>query len=267
MLSTVENLWLRPHPKLDGISLMDHLFNRMDGLYPNRWQANFKTDSAIQNWKESWAEAFEEEGLMPQDVAQGIKNCRRMFDWPPSLTEFLRACRPYLEVTAAYHIAVEGLHARARGEMGRWPHPAIFWAAVKVGEFDLLGSPHKSVASRWEKALDDELEKTEWDPIPQPVRRIEDSGKGEVSKELRAETERLVKQLSPQPRKNYRQWAWNILNSPDGKAPIAIKKARECLEEYEQQALVQWAQQAVDSTEHCKRAKQIAQEVLGKEAA
>jgi len=263
MLSTVENLWLKPHPKLDGISLMDHLFNRMDGLYPNRWQANFKTDSAIQNWKESWAEAFDEEGLMPQDIAQGIKNCRRMFDWPPSLTEFLRACRPYLEPEAAHQVAVDGLEARTRGEMGQWPHPALYWAAVKIGDYDMRNQGYGALRARWEKALSDELAKKEWAQIPEPMQALPEPASTEASKEVQQQIKRAVNDMS-RPRKNPKQWALNILNNPSGKASMAVSMAQQALEPHE---LISWAQKAVDSAEHCKRAKQIAQDVIGKEAA
>jgi len=238
---------MQPHKKLDGASLMNHLFNRLDGIYPNKWRANFKDDQSIRNWELAWAEAFDEEGVLPQDVANGLKNCRRMFDWPPSLTEFLRACRPYLEPSAAHSIAVEGLHARSRGEVGNWPHPAIFWAAAKVGEFDLLSKPYREIESRWSQALENELSKGEWDMIPEPVKRIEESTNTEVSERLRKETSKLVSQMTSKPQKNYRSWAWKILNKPEGKAHIAVRKAKECLIEYEPTELRQWVNENRDA--------------------
>src|SRR5205823_10890347 len=51
--------WFEPHPGL-GISLMDHLFNRLDGAYPHKWRANFPDPQSVDNWQESWVEAFEE---------------------------------------------------------------------------------------------------------------------------------------------------------------------------------------------------------------
>lgn len=101
-MSDFSNPWLLRHTKLEGISLMDHLYNRLNGIYPNKFRSNFRDKQAIEDWKQAWAEAFDEEGVSPTDVALGIKNCRRMFDWPPSLPEFLRACRPQLEPETAF---------------------------------------------------------------------------------------------------------------------------------------------------------------------
>lgn len=83
-ISDFSNPWLLRHTKLEGISLMDHLYNRLNGIYPNKFRSNFRDKQAIEDWKQAWAEAFDEEGVSPNDVALGIKNCRRMFDWPPA---------------------------------------------------------------------------------------------------------------------------------------------------------------------------------------
>ena len=80
------------------ISLIDHLFNRLDGAYPGKWRQNFRNQQAIDNWAESWVEAFEEEGITPQDVKVGLRECRKRFGWPPSVAEFMQACRPALGV-------------------------------------------------------------------------------------------------------------------------------------------------------------------------
>ncbi|SOE48082.1 hypothetical protein ODI_R1223 [Orrella dioscoreae] len=160
--------WLSPHPKLEGISLMGHLYNRLDGMYPNRWRAAFADgQDAIDAWTESWAEAFADEGLVPQDIATGLRNCRRMFDWPPSLAEFVRACRPHLAPENAFQEAVRGMLDRSRGEKGQWSHPAIFWAAVRVGQHDIMHLGYAVMKTRWEAALRDILHQGQWKDIPE----------------------------------------------------------------------------------------------------
>lgn len=84
--------WFEVHPGL-GISMMDHLYNRLDGAYPHKWRSAFQNQQVIDNWCESWAEAFEEEGITPNDIKAGLKACRNAFDWPPSCAEFIKSCK------------------------------------------------------------------------------------------------------------------------------------------------------------------------------
>lgn len=162
--------WAVPLAKLEGISLVDHLWNRLSGTYGGRWLKDFPDMQSIENWKEAWAEALDEDRVTPQEVAEGLRTCRRMFpDWPPAVGEFIRACRPGLIPENAFHDAVAGMTARRRGEVGQWSHPAVYWAAVRVGSHDLLNCGYSVMQSRWERALSDELRQGEWAPVPAPA--------------------------------------------------------------------------------------------------
>lgn len=159
--------WFEIHPKL-GISMMDHLYNRLDGAYPHKWRSNFKDEIAIDNWRISWAEAFEEEKISLQEVAAGLKACRIKFDWPPSCAEFIKACRPVADSLKAYYEAVNGVQARAKGEMGIWSHPSVYWAAAPLA-FDLASQTYSQIKNRWDAAYNEQLERREWADIPQPA--------------------------------------------------------------------------------------------------
>ncbi|KWO62580.1 hypothetical protein WT98_30405 [Burkholderia territorii] len=139
------------------MSLMDHLFNRLDGLYPNRWRASFPSEQSIANWRESWAEAFDEEGITTQMISDGIRGCRRAYDWPPSISEFLKVCKPPIDIDAALYEAIEQMQARQHSK-DVWTNPAIFWAAAKVGEHDMLGQTFSQLKPRFEAALKKVLE-------------------------------------------------------------------------------------------------------------
>lgn len=76
-----------------GISPIQLLFNRLDGIYPERWAKGFKDDQAIRNWQEAWVEAFVEDGISQEMIKRGLANCREMYEYPPSLPQFLKACR------------------------------------------------------------------------------------------------------------------------------------------------------------------------------
>lgn len=177
--------WFVELPALNGLSMMDHLYNRLDGAYPHKWRSNFPTTDAIDNWKTSWAEAFEEEGIKPADIRNGLKACRTKYDWPPSCAEFIKACRPAVDPMVAYYEAVSGVQARAKGEMGKWSHPAIFWAAMPMA-FDLGQQSFSQIKMRWERALAEQMDRGEWALIPAPMIALPEPGKAVLSREQAA---------------------------------------------------------------------------------
>ncbi|MGI4812128.1 MAG: replication protein P [Janthinobacterium lividum] len=179
------NPWLSGHPKV-GIAWIDHLYNRLDGAYPNRWRAAFSGPTAIENWRETWSEAFVEEGLTPNMVGAGLKACRRMYDWPPSLTEFIKACQPPINVDAAIYEAIAQMRARQTGK-DMWSDPAIFWAAMKVGEWDMVSSSFAQLRPRFEAALKAVLAQGEVLPVPPRVEAIAAPGKSESTREFARE--------------------------------------------------------------------------------
>jgi hypothetical protein len=173
-------MWHEIHPKL-GISLMDHLFNRMDGAYPSRWKAQFPSEQAIANWREAWSEAFEEEGVTTQMISDAIRACRKKLDWPPSLAEFLKLCKPPINVDAAVYEAIDQMRARQHGK-DEWSDPAIFWAAAKVGEYDVISQTFSQLKPRFEAALKKVLD-GEVLPVPQRVPALAAPGAAESTRE------------------------------------------------------------------------------------
>lgn len=225
--------WFAPVSQLGDISLMDHLYNRLDGAYPHKWRSNFPNQQAIDNWMVSWAEAFEEEGITPADVKAGLKACRTRYEWPPSCAEFIKACKPEVDPLVAYYEAVAGCQARAKGELGEWSHPAIYWATVKVSAFDLLEQSYSSLKHRWDKALSDELAKREWEPVPQPMLALPAPGKSDAAK---AEATKMIQSLeaggvikSTNTRTDHKRWIKKVLDSPKLYPQISVAFAKEAM--------------------------------------
>lgn len=164
-----DNVWFRVIPSL-GIDMMTLLFNRLDGAYPNVFRANFKSMEAIANWRETWAEAFDDEGLTPDGIKAGLKQCRRNHDMPPSLTQFIKACNPemVLDIEALFHRAVSEMRKRRLREEQNWTSPAVFWAAAKIGD-DLFRTDYRDLKGRWAAALDEMRSRT--DAIPDVAAR------------------------------------------------------------------------------------------------
>lgn len=182
--SSTSNLsaWLQPHPRLDGLAVIDHLYNRMDGMYPHRWRSAFGSPQAVANWREAWAEGFAEEGITLDEIKAGLTACRRLFDWPPSQAEFLRACRPPIDPEAAFHEAVKQVGMRQNGK-DKWQHPAIFWTAHKIGDFEMQRATWQGIKARWSALLAEQLALREWPAIPPRLDALPAPGRTVVTQE------------------------------------------------------------------------------------
>jgi hypothetical protein len=154
-------------------SLMDVLFQRLAGVYPGSWKTYFPSQSAVDNWASTWAEAFEEDRITPDEIAVGIRNMRQMYvDWAPNLPQFLKACRPKLDPMAALDEAMRQMRLRQECK-DVWSHPAIFWAAVEVTEHDLLNRTPADLQPRFTRALNSLLTNPETiKPVPEAVKRL-----------------------------------------------------------------------------------------------
>ncbi|RFP19173.1 replication protein P [Duganella sp. BJB475] len=180
------NEWTAPRTKLEGLSVLDHLFNRLDGMYPGKWRTYFPSEQSIQNWKDECARVFAEEGIRPAQLDVGLRECRRQYrEWPPSVPQLADACNPPVDPVAAYHEALAGLEARGKGEHGAWSHPAIYWAASSL-RAELRSQPGQFMRDRWAAALKAQLARGTWELIPAPRPQLAAPGKSETSKEAAA---------------------------------------------------------------------------------
>lgn len=224
--------WTRFNAKLDA-SPITHLFNRLEGAYPGRWKQSFPSEQSVKNWKSTWTEALVEEGITPLEVKIGLANCRRMYDWPPSITEFIKACRPGLDPETAFHEAVQGLSARRRGEMGNWSHPAVYHATVDVGQHDILNCSYQVMRGRWERALNAQLSRGEWPPVPSASVALTAPKKTEQTNEQAAQSLEALgaTDLVNRPRRDHRAWAARILSNAKRRSPGVVAMAQRALQE------------------------------------
>lgn len=222
-------------PKPAPLSWVESLFARMQGMYGNKFLDMWR-DSDIALVKQLWADEMGK--LAPEDLKRGYVALMTR-DWPPSLPEFVRMCKPSVDPTVAYYEAVNGVQARERGEVGTWSHPAIFWASVAVSAHDLKHQSYSQLKPRWEKALQDEMDKGQWAPIPEPMLALPAPGKSELSREDAA---KMLQQLhaadtvkKSDDKVNHRAWIDKVLERQrrkDTTLPgIAIRMAREAMKE------------------------------------
>lgn len=130
------------------MSLVDRLFARLGAFYGARF-ADMWRDADPVELKRIWAEELA--GFTAEEIARGIDGCRTR-DWPPTLPEFLKLCRPPLDYEAAFCEAAEQMYRRQQGE-DRWSDAAIYWAATWMGR-DVMAVPFEAVKGRWRANLD-----------------------------------------------------------------------------------------------------------------
>lgn len=155
---------------------VERLFERMLLEYGKRFGdqwAQADMDKLIAHW------ATELAGYSGPELKRGV-DALATRDWPPTLPEFKRMCRPPIDPMRAYYEAVAGVQARFAGEHGTWSHPAIYWAAMPMA-VELREQSFSAVKARWEVALADQLGRGEWEAIPAPMLALTSPGQSTTS--------------------------------------------------------------------------------------
>lgn len=229
--------WTGPRDKLKGMSALDHLFNRLDGMYPGTWRQKFTSEQSVQNWRDECAQVFAEEGITLDQVAAGLRACRRTYpDWPPSVPQLAEACNPPIDPMVAYHEALAGLEARGKGEVGVWSHPAIYWAATGLSR-ELALQPGQFMKDRWAAALKTQLARGQWEVIPPPRVQLPAPGKSPTAPD---EAKRMLAKLgaagitkSASSKVDHKGWAKKIMarheRGDKSLKPFQLKNARQAL--------------------------------------
>ena len=143
-----------------GVSLIDRLWNRLDGLYPGKFRACFPSQHQIDNWADAWADGFVRDGLTMAELAAGMEALRAGSDWPPSYPEFLKLCRRPVDLRERFFVAIEQMRNRRDRKTQRWPDNRTFWAAVRLGN-DLLAQSYDQLAARWAVAWKEAADKAD----------------------------------------------------------------------------------------------------------
>jgi hypothetical protein len=207
--------------------IMDRMLMTYGKKFSEQWGGS-DPDKLFGFWSQQLA------GFTPAEIKRGLAALETR-DWPPTLPEFKKLCRPAVDATAAYYEAVAGVQARERGDVGQWSHPAIFWASVQIGAFDLKSQSYTQIKARWEKALQDEMEKGQWSAIPEPMIALPAPGKTASSREKAAQ---MLQQLGAsdalKPKSDHRAWIKKALErakaGDDSLPGITVRFAQEAMQ-------------------------------------
>ncbi|GHA66053.1 hypothetical protein GCM10009007_03120 [Formosimonas limnophila] len=146
--------------------------------------------------------------LVPAMLNAGIAKTKGT-DFPPSLGQFIEACKPTAE--AAFYEAQGGMSARSRGLFGDWTCPAVYWAAIAFGSSDLKTAQWNFHGKRWAKIFADLMQKQEaglLEPIPQPVPENARIGHERIRASDAAKVEAAAKEVSSLAKRTGVHWAW-----------------------------------------------------------
>ena len=208
------------------------VIERMQALYGAKFAQQW-AEVPAKRLVEIWAEELGD--LTGDEIARGLKACRQR-PFPPTLPEFMVLCRPPIVAEVAFHEAVHGLGQRRKGERGDWSHPAIFHAAVAVGASDMLSCSFGQLRQRWERALNDQLAKGHWEPVPEGRVALPAPGKTAASDR---EAARSIQQLAadalpPRSVAARRAWPAKILANPAGRTPTVVAMAQKAAQTFGQ---------------------------------
>lgn len=188
---------------------IERLFERMSGYYGARFADAWRgIDPAAM--KRCWAEELAV--YSGDEIATGVRELKTR-DWPPTLPEFLKLCRPVIDARAEWDDAREQMRIRLEGRGADvWSRPQVYWAAVAIGAYDLNSTAWEQIKTRWANALT----KAKADPIPEYLAALPAPGRQTVTREEAAdrlgELRSKVEAVSlPGTTKAGTQWANNLM--------------------------------------------------------
>ncbi|WP_368641745.1 hypothetical protein ABRZ08_13070 [Castellaniella ginsengisoli] len=207
------------------------LIERLHLLYGTRfsqaWEGIDKAQLA-----QAWAEELA--GFTGDELAVGLAACKSR-PWPPTLPEFIVLCRPWLDPETAFRIAVAGMQDRRSGKPGNWPHPALFWAAVEVGGYDMVLHSYQTLKSRWETAFSVHMGQGAWEDIPAPTPVLSGPSSQPASREqIDASVQEMAATAANSKPRDPKAWARKILANPKGRTQAIVEMAKRALEQHQE---------------------------------
>ena len=205
---------------------VEKLFERMISRYGNKFLDMWRSLD-LQAVKTAWGEDLA--GYSAAEIKRGLDWCKTQ-PWPPTLPEFMTACRPVIDSRTEWAEACEQMRIRLEGKgEDRWSRPEVYWAAVSIGWYDLNSTAWERIKTRWENAL--ATAKT--DPIPEYRAQLPAPGKQSISRE---EAEERVKSLNVtlgEGKTDYKAWAKRIIANPQNYPHKSLELAKEALAQEE----------------------------------
>lgn len=216
---------IQPIPETWAARVIERLHLLYGSKFMQQWDGIDKA-TMVRAWAEQLA------GFTGDEVSAGLAACGNR-PFAPTLPEFKRLCRPWLEPEVAFRLAVTGMQSRRAGEIGAWPHPAVYWAAAEIGNHDMLNQAWQTLKSRWEAAYSIQLTRQSWDDVPVPAVALPAPGGTAATKEQADAGIQAMAAAAIEKPRDPKAWAKKILANPKGRSPTVVGMARRVLEQQE----------------------------------
>lgn len=172
--------------------VLERLSGKYGSKFADLWR-DINPDLVHREWSLGLA------GYSDTEIIKGLEECNK-YDWPPTLPEFIKRCRPALDAEAAFYEACTMMPMRhstidSVRSQATFSHPAIFWAAADLGT-DLLSLGYDKARVRWKLALNQAYQRCyeiggQYATVPEPPKLIEHQ-KVVMSKEEASERYRKI---------------------------------------------------------------------------
>lgn len=143
---------------------MQRLFDRMAAMYGAKFAEQWRSlDQATM--LATWSQALA--GYSAEEIRRGLDACL-MRDWPPTLPEFLKLCRPPMDPVRLWYEAQQAAKERDEGKPGAWPAPFVFHAYRDMA-WEVRSGEYAKHGERWRLALDRAKAAVERGELPNEV--------------------------------------------------------------------------------------------------
>lgn len=176
------------------LSWVERMFAKFEDRFGNLWlqrYAGIPMTRVMQTWSDDLSD------LASDQIKRGVDSTRAL-KFPPTLPEFRELClQSAIDTQVAFEEAVEQLRIRHSDGEDHWSHPAIYWAAVRIGDFDLRNATWRSIEKRWTAYLNEALANADLPPVPPRRVALVAPGKTMVSPEVaKARCEELKQMMT-----------------------------------------------------------------------
>ncbi|EEG10287.1 hypothetical protein [Pseudogulbenkiania ferrooxidans] len=154
-----------PFRQLSGYVLM-----RLTAWWPGKVGRELADERASKLFVRALAEALAGRQVSRELVEAGLQRIQAEGgEWPPlEVPRLMRYFSPVPDYQAAFAEAQNHAVARHYGEGATpdsWSHPAVYWAADRLGWFEVRNSTWEQVKRRWPMVLEEVLAWGAW-PVP-----------------------------------------------------------------------------------------------------
>ena len=174
--------------------------------------------------KQAWAEDLAD--YTGDELKRGLTWCKTQ-QWPPTLPEFMTACRPVLDARTEWAEACEQMRIRLEGKGGdTWTRPQVYWAAVAIGWYDLNSTAWEQIRTRWINALAN----AKHDAIPAYLAALPAPGKQTVTKaeavDRMADIKSAIAGALPGTTKAGTKWAYALMEREANGEAVAYQAGK-----------------------------------------